>query len=195
MNEKKVLSTVQYVAGTKPVFFLSEIATYIDEPVTVSRMYGIIRPELARLGLTAKKIAGDIEISRLVLQKPYLLSRDEQSRTEAFFAARAIPAALDQAIGRYLAKKVGKDWTDPVILERLRRAIVAQKDDYWKPSHKRSLQYTKGYSVLGYLAYHFPVYFMQTEYLLAMLSRDGLLKDPMTILDAGTGRGCPARHC
>jgi len=84
---------------------------------------------------------------------------------------------------------VGKDWTDPVIIERLRRAIVAQKDDYWKPQHKRSLQYTKGYSVLGYLAYHFPVYFMQTEYLLATLVREGLLKKSMTILDVGTGPG------
>ena len=63
--------------------------------------------------------------------------------------------------------KTGKDWSDPVILERLRRAIVAQKDDYWKPTNKRSLQYTKGYSVFGYLAYHFPVYFMQTRHLLA----------------------------
>ena len=189
MNKKKVLSTVQYVAGTKPVFFLSEITAYFDEPVTVGRIYGIIRPELARLGLAAKEIAGDIEISRIVPQKPYLLNRDEQSRTGAFFASRSIPAALDQAIGRYLAKKVGKDWTDPVILDRLRRAIVAQKDDYWKPSRKRSLQYTKGYSVLGYLAYHFPVYFMQAEHLLAMLAQDGLLKNTMTIFDAGTGPG------
>jgi SAM-dependent methyltransferase len=84
---------------------------------------------------------------------------------------------------------VGRDWTDPAILERLRKAIVAQKDDYWKPTHKRSLQYTKGYSVLGYLAYHFPVYFMQTEYLLAKLAQDGILKERMTILDIGTGPG------
>ena len=189
MNAKKVISTVRYVAGTKPVFFLSEITAYFDEPVTISQIYGIITPELARLRLTAKEIAGDVEISRVVPPQPYLLSRVEQERTEAFFTARSIPAGLDRDIGRYLAKKVGKDWTDPVILERLRRAIVAQKDDYWKPSHKRSLQYTKGYSVLGYLAYHFPVYFMQTEHLLAMLARDGLLKNTMTILDAGTGPG------
>jgi len=66
---------------------------------------------------------------------------------------------------------------------------VAQKDDYWKPEEKRSLRYTKAYNVLGYLAYHFPVYFMQTEHLLAMLARDGLLKKSMTVLDIGTGPG------
>jgi hypothetical protein len=119
----------------------------------------------------------------------YLPGPEEEKRLAAFFAARALPQALGQAIEQYITKKVGKEWNDPVILERLRKAIVAQKDDYWKPVQKRSLQYTKAYSVLGYLAYHFPVYFMQTEYLLAMLARDGLLKKSMTILDIGTGPG------
>jgi hypothetical protein len=119
----------------------------------------------------------------------YLLNPEEEKRLSAFFAARALPPALGQAVEQYITKKVGKDWHDPVILDRLRRAIVAQKDDYWKPVQKRSLQYTKAYSVLGYLAYHFPVYFLQTEHLLAMLARDGLLKKSMTILDFGTGPG------
>ena len=98
-----------------------------------------------------------------------------------------MPAVLEGYIEQYITRKTGKDWTDPVSTERLRKAIVAQKDDYWKPAHRRSLQYSKGYSVLGYLAYHFPVYFMQTEHLLAQLARDGLLKKTMTILDVGTG--------
>lgn len=119
----------------------------------------------------------------------YLLSGSETARLSAFFEMRQVPDCLQDAIGRYLAKKTGKDLQDPVMLDRLRRAIVAQKDDYWKPQQKRSLQYTKGYSVLGYLAYHFPVYFLQTGHLLAMLARDGLLKKRMTILDAGTGPG------
>jgi SAM-dependent methyltransferase len=119
----------------------------------------------------------------------YLPGPEEEKALAGFFAARALPPALEQGIEQYIVKKVGKDWHDPVILERLRRAIVAQKDDYWKPVEKRSLQYTKAYSVLGYLAYHFPVYFVQTEYLLAMLAREGLLKKSMTVLDIGTGPG------
>ena len=114
---------------------------------------------------------------------------EEEKRIAAFFTARVLPPALEQGIEQYITKKVGKEWNDPVILDRLRKAIVAQKDDYWKPVEKRSLQYTKAYSVLGYLAYHFPVYFIQTEHLLAMLARDGLLKKSMTILDIGTGPG------
>ena len=119
----------------------------------------------------------------------YLLGPEEEKRFSAFITARVLPPALERAVEEYITKKVGKDWHDPVILDRLRKAIVAQKDDYWKPVQKRSLQYTKAYSVLGYLAYHFPVYFIQTEHLLAMLARDGLLKKSMTILDIGTGPG------
>ena len=117
------------------------------------------------------------------------LDAEGEKQLAAFFMRGSLPPRLGETVGEYLAKKVGKDWQDPVILERLRRAIVAQKDDYWKPAGKRSLRYTKGYNVLGYLAYHFPVYFMQAEHLLAMLEKDGLLKNRMTILDIGTGPG------
>lgn len=120
---------------------------------------------------------------------PYRPGPEEEKRIAAFFAARAFPRALEGAIEEYITKKTGTPWNDPVILERLRRAVVAQKDDYWKPAEKRSLRYTKAYSVLGYLAYHFPGYFLQTEHLLAMLARDGLVKKSMTILDIGTGPG------
>lgn len=118
-----------------------------------------------------------------------LLSPREEKRLAGFLAAGVLPPVLEQAIEDYIAKKTGKSRDDPVVIGRLRRAITAQKDDYWKPASQRRLQYTKGYSVLGYLVYHFPVYFMQTEYLLAMLARDGLLKKRTAILDVGTGPG------
>jgi hypothetical protein len=189
MTEKQLISTIKYVGGTKPAFFLSEIIPYLDESLPLNQLFTIISPKLPGLGLMAKEVEGDIEISRIPPALPLILNLEERERQEAFFTARVIPATLVQSIEQYITKKVGKDWNDPVIIERLRRAIVAQKDDYWKPAHKRSLQYTKGYSVLGYLAYHFPVYFMQTEHLLMMLARDGLLKKSMTILDVGTGPG------
>lgn len=189
MAGNSLISTVKYVAGTRPSFRLSEIISYLDDPVPIEEIYRIISPELSRLGLAAKELDGDVEISRLLPASPYTLNEREWERTGAFLDGREMPVALAGAIERYITKKVGKAWDDPVILERLRKAIVAQKDDYWKPSHRRSLQYTKGYSVLGYLAYHFPVYFMQTEHLLAWLARDGLLKKSMTILDIGTGPG------
>ncbi|WP_292423861.1 small ribosomal subunit Rsm22 family protein [Methanoregula sp.] len=189
MTEKQFISTIKYVASAKPAFLLSEIAVYLDDPETVDQMYAALLPHLADLGLAVKKIRDDYEISRLLPSPAYFLNAAEEQRLSEYLELRTIPPALEEAIGQYITRKTGKDWSDPVILERLRRAIVAQKDDYWKPTNKRSLLYTKGYSVLGYLAYHFPVYFMQTRHLLAELARDGLLKREMTILDLGTGPG------
>jgi SAM-dependent methyltransferase len=123
------------------------------------------------------------------LPHAYLPGPEEERRIAGFLREGAIPPALERAVEEYIAKKTGKEWDDPVILDRLRRAITAQKDDYWKPVRERALRYTKAYSVLGYLTYHLPVYFMQTEHLLALLARDGLLKERMTILDIGTGPG------
>jgi SAM-dependent methyltransferase len=189
MVAKQFLSTVKYVAGTKPAFLLSELAAYLDEPQTVGQMYAAIQPHLAGLGLAAQKTGEDYTISRLLPSSSYILNAAEEKRLDAYLSLCSMPSVLEMAIEQYISKKTGKDWSDSIILERLRRAIVAQKDDYWKPADKRSLQYTKGYSVLGYLAYHFPVYFMQTRHLLAELARDGLLKQEMTILDLGTGPG------
>jgi hypothetical protein len=189
MTEKQLISTIKYLAGTKPVFLLSEVPEYLDEPQSVSQIFALLQPRLGELRLSARKTGSDYEISRVLSPQPSLLSAGEEERIAAFFNRGAIPPQLDDAIGQYITKKAGKDYTDPAILERLCKAIVAQKDDYWKPAHLRTLQYAKGYSVLGYLAYHFPVYFMQSEHLLAMLARDGLLKPSMNILDVGTGPG------
>ena len=78
---------------------------------------------------------------------------------------------------------------DPAILERLRRAIVAQKSGYWKAGDRRQISYRSGYSVLAYLAYQFPVYYFQSCHLLARLAADGLLSREMRVVDLGTGPG------
>jgi hypothetical protein len=189
MNTRELISTTKYLASVKPSFLLSELRTYLTGEFEVSELYHALTPHLSRLNLAATRTGGDVEISRILPAQPYILNHQEQERLDEFLAARTLPVALERGIERYVTKKVGKEWNDPVILERLRHAIVFQKDDYWKPAGQRSLRYTKGYSVLGYLAYHFPVYFMQTGHLLAMLARDGLLKTSMTILDVGTGPG------
>ena len=189
MTDRQLIAIIKYVAGTKPLFFLSEIRPYLENNYTIDALFTLITPLLDELNLVARQAGADYEISRVVPAGQYTLNPAETARQDAFFANRCLPPALEEAIEQYITKKAGKSWDDPVILERLRRAIVAQKSDYWKPAQKRSLRYTKAYSVLGYLAYHFPVFFVQTQHLLAMLARDGLLKKRMTIFDAGTGPG------
>ena len=189
MTGKEVISTLKYVAGTKPVFRLSEILPYLEQPLTVDQVYLAVSAKLPGLKLLAKKSGGDYEISRLMPAEKFVLNEAELEKQQAFFAGRRLPPAIERSIEQYIVQKTGKEQNDPVVLDRLRKGIAAQKSDYWKPTHLRSLKYTKAYSVLGYLAYHFPVYFIQTEHLLTMLAREGLLKSSMTILDAGTGPG------
>lgn len=189
MAGKPLIATLQYVAGTRPAFRISEILPYLDAPATVEETYRAVAPHLASLGLVATLHGDDVEITRFLPASPYLPSETERARTDTFLAGGQLPSGLTDAIERYIAKKTGKAWNDPVVLDRLRHAITAQKDDYWRPSGRRALNYTSGYSVLGYLAYQLPVYFMQTEHLLAFLAQEGYLKKKMTILDAGTGPG------
>jgi hypothetical protein len=75
MAEKQLISTIKYVAALKPTFFLSEVLPYLDEPIAVHELFYIISPKLPALGLTAKKIEGDFEISRIHPAQPYLLKR------------------------------------------------------------------------------------------------------------------------
>jgi hypothetical protein len=189
MDTRRIVNAAKRLASQHDEFLLSEIAGQLREDIPVPDLYRAISPHLKALDVSAEKTDGDYRISRRTGPAPFVLSAQEKERSRLFFSRNRIPAIVEEAVEQYISKKVGKRWDDPVILERLRRAVTAQKDDYWKAPDKRRLSYTKGYSVLGYLAYHFPVYFMHTEYLMQALSAAGLLKRKMKILDVGTGPG------
>ena len=120
-----------------------------------------------------------------------VLEPDEQEWTaiRSFLAGDAVPTALQNLIEQFIVRKIDKDWNEPVILDRIRRAIVAQKDRYWNEKAKRPITYKGGYSVIAYLAYQFPVYYLQFANVFSELATAGLLKKEMVIVDAGSGPG------
>jgi len=120
---------------------------------------------------------------------PLHLLPEEEKKQEDFFASPRVPRRIERLIEDYIEKKTGKTWNDPVVLERIRNAIVTQKGGYWTKGRRRRISYTKGYDVLAYLAYQFPVYLVQSELLLHSLVADGLLPRHMRVLDAGCGPG------
>jgi Predicted rRNA methylase len=110
-------------------------------------------------------------------------------RLERSLRTLTLPAPLQRLIESYIEKKTGKAWNDPVVLERIRAAIIAQKGSYWKEGSGRKIRYRTGYSVLAYLSYQMPVFFAQFQHLLLLLMRDGLFKEDITLLDVGSGPG------
>ncbi len=119
----------------------------------------------------------------------FRLSREEEKSIRKKLTDPVLPSALEQSIESYISKKVGRSWDDPVILERIRAAILAQKAAYWREGERRAIGYRKGYQIVAYLAYHLPVYFSQFQHLFFQLLRDGILPEQMEILDVGSGPG------
>lgn len=107
-------------------------------------------------------------------------------RQLAFFQSPGVPGPIQGLIESYIAKKTGKAWDDPVVLDRMANAILVQKSRYWK---EQRVNYQKAYQILGYLAYHAPVYMVQFEHILWQIINLGLAKPHMRILDIGTGPG------
>lgn len=189
MSDKEIISAIKYVSRMKPEFFLSEIRDYVKSDTSVGQIFDVIQPSLYDIGLKATPLEGDFKVTRMPPSKPLVLGDREIGRQETFFKSPGVPSKLERIVEKYVEKKTDKAWDDPSVLEKIRKAIVAQKAAYWKEGEKRHISYETGYSVLGYLAYQFPVYFAQFEHILYGLAKDGLLKTRMKVLDVGTGPG------
>jgi SAM-dependent methyltransferase len=189
MSEKEVISAVKYVSRMKPEFMLSEIVDYVKGSVSTAEIYRIVAPLASGMGLGLERSGDDYAASRIVPAKAMALGEKERAALDELLMSPHIPAELEKLIKGYVEKKTGKAWDDPAVLDKVRKAIVAQKAQYWKEGPKRKITYETGYSILGYLAYQFPVYFIQTEHIFYELALDGLLKDRMNVLDVGTGPG------
>ncbi len=189
MSGKEIVSAVKYVSRMKPEFMLSEICGYVKGDVSVAGVYDALQPLAYDLGIRLEPAGNDYKAVRLPPAKPLELGVKERKAQEEFLASPQVPEKLEKLIEKYADKKTGKAWNDPAVIEKLRKAIVEQKADYWKEGRKRRITYETGYSILGYLAYQFPVYFIQSGHIIHELASDGLLKDRMKVLDAGTGPG------
>lgn len=121
--------------------------------------------------------------------KRHVLTDEEEKRLHHLISTRAVDPRLDALTPSYVEKVSGKNWKDEIVLEKIRAAVTAQKDAYWKDGEKRVVQYKGGYSVLAYMTYQMPGYVAEfTEFFVRMI-RDGLIRDHVRILDVGAGPG------
>lgn len=188
MNEKEIISALKYTSRMKQEFMLSELCRCIKSEVSVQELHRVIAPLLMDMGLDMFPSEGDFRLVRAP-KGPIQINGAEKEKNDMFFQAPGLSRKLERLIEQYIEKKTGKSWDDQIILERIRKAILSQKADYWKEGSSRKIAYDKGYDVLAYLAYQFPVYFIQFQHILYDMAKDSLLKKRMKILDIGSGPG------
>jgi len=185
MSERDTVAALKRLAGAKPEFRLSELEKDMGEEESLERLAGEIRPHLDDLGLTLRPAGDDYVIGR----RPggaLTVGAAGRERQLAFFERPEVPDYIQRLVESYIEKKTAKPWDDPVVLDRMANAILAQKSRYWK---EQRVSYRKAYPVLGYLAYHAPVYLVQFEHIFWQVISRGLAKPHMRILDLGTGPG------
>ncbi|MDD3257427.1 MAG: hypothetical protein PHU87_04160, partial [Methanocorpusculum sp.] len=118
----------------------------------------------------------------------YIPTAEEVKRLTAFLKIRSVPE-LDKLTIHYIEKVTGKSWNDEAVLEKIRNAVIAQKESYWKEGVKKSVAYKGAYSVLGYMAYQMPGYVLEFSEFFANMVTSGLVRKNVRILDIGAGPG------
>ena len=119
----------------------------------------------------------------------YIPTAEETKRLSAFLKIRSIPTLEKQTI-QYIERVTGKSWKDETVLEKIRNAVIAQKEAYWKEEGvQKSVSYKGAYSVLGYMAYQMPGYVLEFSEFFAGLVTSGLIRKHVQVLDIGSGPG------
>jgi SAM-dependent methyltransferase len=189
MNRREILGTLRSLARARQSFLASQLEDPEGRPPTAAEIRRITPADLGELGLLAVEEGDDLRLSRLPPGHPYVPPPGALRSLAGFLGHPVLPDRLQELIEAYIGKKTGKPWNDPVVLDRIRAAIRAQKEEYWDQARGRPISYRAGYTVFAYLAYQAPVVFVQVEHLLHDLAEDGLLTDRMRVLDIGSGPG------
>ncbi len=176
----ELLSLAKYLASSRAEFALSEMNQYLNRQYDEKELYELLKPHFYDLDLYCD---AHFKCKKLV---KHVLPADESliKELDRLFKIPQLPSDIEKLISSYIERSCGKDWHTGEKARVLRENIVKQKEEYWTGSSK----YPK-IRVISYLLYHFPVYFVQFQYLLLDLFKNGLLTNKMSILDAGSGPG------
>jgi len=188
MQDNKILGRILRTSRETPVFLLSELYPPGSGGEPDRKHVESIMSRLRLFGMLVENKGADYRITR---RSPLRFTLSEKDRVimQSFLERPEVPDKLQMLVGDYIRKKTGKEWQHPLTLERIRSAVMMQKGEYWHEGTRKKIVYNKGYQVFAYLAYQFPVYYIQFYHIFLMLAESGLLNDHMTILDAGSGPG------
>ncbi|MGE5831455.1 MAG: small ribosomal subunit Rsm22 family protein [Methanomicrobiales archaeon] len=189
MSGGEILAALRPLAEEKRTFLASELPDLVARKIRGRNPCLRLEPALSFLALGCEKKGDDLIFSRLPGGKTFVPAPDILAEDDRYLRHPSIPGRLQELVEDHIRKKTGKAWDDPVVLERIRGAIRAQKGEYWNQARGRTISYRAGYRILAYLAYQAPASFIQFQHILHDLAADGLLKDRMRVLDIGSGPG------
>ncbi len=190
MTGTGVIQELREYTASREDFLLSGFAGRFHPGVGLPALLVSLLPALSLLRLGWENEGrSDFRIFSIPEPVPFLLPEGPVREMESYLAGGIFDENLQERIECYIGQITGKEWDDPIVLQRIRSAIMQQKGQYWSEGGTPKIGYRKGYAVLAYLAYHSPVYITQSSHLLLMLARDRLLPARARILDAGTGPG------
>lgn len=188
MQVQALRESVIAMAKRRPRFLLSEAIRKTGGSESPKNVLGILAETLEEHGLTAASRGKDFTIQWLPAS-PLNPGDEARSAIDEYLFAPVIDENLQRLIEESVTNTAGKPWNSPAVLEQIRRAVRAQKEEYWSKEEGRRPGYRSGYRILAYLAYHFPVYFVQSQYILRECIEAGWLTERMVVLDIGTGPG------
>ncbi|HIH44831.1 MAG TPA: hypothetical protein HA257_07120 [Candidatus Methanoperedenaceae archaeon] len=171
MND--IVPALREIADRKGSFYLSELAENVDEA------YKQHKAHFFDLDLYCTREGNDYHLRKISVESLGRIGDISE------LLPGKLPANVEAAIESYIKSKFGRGWNRGDSGQRLREAVMRQKERYWSAAAGK-------YSALdmaAYLLYHFPVYFCQFQYLLYDLLAGGLLKNKICMADIGAGPG------
>ncbi|MDO5844112.1 MAG: class I SAM-dependent methyltransferase [Methanocorpusculum sp.] len=126
------------------------------------------------------------------MENPRYVPTEEEIKRLSLFLKKRDDDFLEKITLEYIESVTGKSWKDETVLEKIRAAVISQKDSYWSGGARKNNAYKGAYSVLGYMAYQMPGYVFEISELVSELICSGLLRKNVKILDVGSGPGTTA---
>ncbi|MDR5657505.1 class I SAM-dependent methyltransferase [Halodesulfurarchaeum sp. HSR-GB] len=174
VDRAAVRDTAKYLRQIRPID-PDEVSEYVPDQPDPRVVRQLLREMALELGIAE----GPDGLFRPAATGPF---------KRPFDGVEGLPAAYDRQLEALLVEQYGPDWHRGDSGAAIRERIERLKADYFAG---RSVSYDLDIA-LAYAIYHLADYYASTQYLLAELSREGLVPSQARILDVGAGVGGPA---
>lgn len=189
MSADDLFLALERFSSVRDTFLLRDFRDEFSPGLDTSDLLRRLLPALSQQRLVWSRKGKEIVVARYPHTGPAPFREDEIRGVEKRLDGMELSGIFQDLVEAYISGKTGKSWNDPVVLDRIRTAVMQQKSQYWKAGERRRIGYRKGYGVFAYLAYQAPVTIAQFMYIFLLLARQGVLPGHLRILDAGTGPG------